>query len=73
MEGCGWGVQTEHCSLVFLTFVETGVQAGFFGVVFFVFALALSARGDKWADLSVSAVTFIKEIWPSSGESSTTP
>lgn len=41
------------------------------GVV--VVTLVLSVSDDKWADLSISTVTFIKEIWPSSGESSTTP
>lgn len=34
-----------------------------------VVTLALSVSDDKWADISISAVTFIKEIWPSSGES----
>lgn len=38
------------------------------GVV--LFTLALSVSDDKWVDLSISAVTFIKEIWPSSRESS---
>lgn len=36
-----------------------------------LFTLALSVSGDKWVDLSISAVTFIKEIWPSSREPST--
>lgn len=35
-----------------------------------LFTLALSVSGDKWVDLSISAVTFIKEIWPSSREPS---
>lgn len=70
----GFGAVRCCCS----HFVETGRSrggggGGGGGVVFF-FALALSVSDDKWPDLSVSAVTFIKGIfWPSSGESSTTP
>ena len=61
----------EHCSLVFLTFVETE-GGGVCGGAVVLFTLALSVSDDKWVDLSISAVTFIKEIWPSSRESSTT-
>lgn len=43
------------------------VQGG--GLV--LLTLALSVSGDKWVDLSISPVTFIKEIWPLSRESST--
>lgn len=61
-----WGLpsrlQMERCSLAVLAFVEGEGES--------LLTLALSLCDDKWVDLSISAVTFIKEIWPSSGESS---
>lgn len=59
---------------MFLTFVEKKGgwrEGGGGGVGLVLFTLALSVSDDKWVDLSISAVTFIKEIWPSSRESST--
>ena len=49
-----------------------GGWGGVCGGAVVLFTLALSVSDDKWVDLSISAVTFIKEIWPSSRESSTT-